>query len=173
MRSSRALLLILALAVSGCAAADFDFLSQTGKKPVQSTGDVETIDTGANDPLPPATLLSEDQNEQQAVAALPPPPPVNVNDDPDQFLEKDGLAVNAALGAPGFIRRDGPAEVWQYTGRKNGIDCILDVYLYNDASNAGSLWVKYVELRGATATRIQRRACFADMLRRQIELSAG
>jgi len=173
VRLVRAVLMLTMVAVGGCSAVDLPFLPESKAKQKPATTDVKTIKTGTSDPLPPASLLSGDQSDQQASAALTPPPPIAVNDDPDQFLEKDGLAVNAALGAPGFIRRDGPAEVWQYSGTRDGIECILDVYLYSDASVADSLWVKYVELRGATATRIQRRACFADMLRRQIQATAG
>jgi len=161
------------LVVGGCSTADLPFVNEPAKQQKPVSTDYETIFTGTGDPLPPASLLTGDPSDQQASAALTPPPPIAVNDDPDQFLEKDGLAVNAALGAPGFIRRDGPAEVWQYTGHKDGADCILDVYLYSDTSVADSLWVRFVELRGATATRVQRRACFADMLRRQIQANAG
>jgi len=34
------------------------------------------------------------------------------------------------LGAPGLIRRDDPAQVWQYRDKS----CVLDVYLYPDES---------------------------------------
>lgn len=173
MIAIRAGAVVLTLVLGGCAAADLPFMPGPESQERQTPTQVEKISTGTADPLPPASLLSGDASDQQASAALTPPPLIAVNDDPNQFLEKDGLAVNAALGAPGFIRRDGPAEVWQYTGRKDGADCILDVYLYNDAAVADSLWVRYVELRGATATRLQRRACFADMLRRQIQEQAG
>lgn len=169
----RAGVLAVALAVGGCAAVDLPFQSEPEPQTTRTPTAVETIPTGTADPLPPASLLSDNASDQQASAALTPPPPIAVNDNPNQFLEKDGLAVNAALGAPDFIRRDGPAEVWQYTGRKDGANCILDVYLYSDTSLADSQWVRYVELRGATSTRVQKRACFADMLRRQIQEQAG
>ncbi|MEQ9490179.1 MAG: hypothetical protein RIM72_14425 [Alphaproteobacteria bacterium] len=173
MRIWRSAVLVVAVALAGCSAADLPFSSGAAQKEPASPTAVKTIKTGTTDPLPPASLLSDDPSNQQASAGLTPLPEIEVNDDPDQFLHGDGLDVNAALGAPGFIRRDGPAEVWQYTGRKDGATCILDVYLYSDASTADALRVTFVELRGASATRAQRRACFADMLRRQIRAKAG
>jgi len=35
--------------------------------------------------------------------------------------------VKAVLGAPGFQRRDAPAEIWQYRGR----GCTLDLFIYD------------------------------------------
>lgn len=169
----RAGALVLVLATGGCAGVDLPFHPEPEAQRTRTPTEVETIPTGTADPLPPASLLSDNASDQQASAALTPPPLIAVDDNPDQFLDQDGPAVNAALGAPDFIRRDGPAEVWQYTGRKDGANCILDVYLYSDTSKADSQWVRYVELRGATATRAQRRACFADMLRRHIQSHAG
>ena len=173
MTPARICLFCLAVAVGGCDTVDLDFLSQPEQKPASTSGPVKKLKTVSDEPADSTALFNDQPGDLQTSAVPDSPAPIEVNDDPDQFLEKDGLAVNAALGAPGFIRRDGPAEVWQYSGYKNGIECILDVYLYTDASNADSLWVKYVELRGASATRVQRRACFADMLRRQIQTTAG
>src|SRR3546814_12494713 len=55
------------------------------------------------------------------VAALPP-----VNDDPAQLLGLDRDGVSALLGTPDLIRREAPAEIWQYVGG----NCVFDVVLY-------------------------------------------
>lgn len=41
-------------------------------------------------------------------------------------------ALGARLGQAGFVRRDGPAEVWRYRGR----DCLLDVFVYRETDGA-------------------------------------
>jgi hypothetical protein len=56
----------------------------------------------------------------------------------------DGGAVRKLLGEPGLIRRETPAEVWQY--RTAG--CILDVVLYDQASGPR---VAYAEARTPAA----------------------
>ncbi len=166
-------LLAAALGLGGCSGIDLPFGSDPAPSKPAPTAKVKTIATGSSQPLPPASMLTEDQSDDQSETDIASLPPIEVNDDPDQFLNRDGLAVNNSLGAPGFIRRDGPAEVWQYTGRRDGADCILDIYLYSDASAAGDFRVTYVELRGTSTTQAQRRACFADMLRRHIRANAG
>ncbi len=48
-----------------------------------------------------------------------------------------GLArdqVIALLGTPSLVRRDAPAEVWQYAGE----ECVLDLYLYEGGDGAKS-----------------------------------
>lgn len=44
------------------------------------------------------------------------------------------------LGAPKLVRRDAPAEIWQYRSEA----CVLDVFLYQVAAGAE---VKYAEAR--------------------------
>jgi hypothetical protein len=41
-------------------------------------------------------------------------------------------ALGARLGQAGFVRRDGPAEVWRY----RGADCLLDVFVYRESDGA-------------------------------------
>lgn len=41
-------------------------------------------------------------------------------------------ALGARLGQAGFVRRDGPAEVWRYRGR----ECLLDVFVYRETDGA-------------------------------------
>ena len=51
------------------------------------------------------------------------------------------------LGEPGFMRRDGPAEIWQY----KTLACTLDVFLYKDA--VGPVYrVTHFETRGVART---------------------
>jgi hypothetical protein len=41
-------------------------------------------------------------------------------------------ALGARLGQAGFVRRDGPAEVWRY----RATDCFLELFIYRDADSA-------------------------------------
>lgn len=48
------------------------------------------------------------------------------------------------LGLPKFVRRDAPAEIWQYRSDA----CVLDVFIYQAATGAQ---VKYAEARTVSA----------------------
>lgn len=69
--------------------------------------------------------------------------------------------VRALLGTPGFVRRDPPAELWQY-----GTDgCFLDLFLYRNESK-GELRVTHVEARGKTVAAVPARDCYLSLLDR-------
>ena len=40
--------------------------------------------------------------------------------------------VSARFGPAGFVRRDGPAEVWRY----RATECFLEIFIYRDADNS-------------------------------------
>jgi len=80
-----------------------------------------------------------------------------VNDDPAQLLGQSTVQVHDLLGEPRLIRRDGPAEIWQYRAS----NCILDVFLYDAGADRT---VRHVDLRGPGTAMPDRRACFARML---------
>jgi hypothetical protein len=77
--------------------------------------------------------------------------------DPRALIGLTGPQIAEMLGRPGFVRRDAPAEIWQYRGS----DCVLDVFLYADGSSAR---VQHVELRPRQPARPTTPACFAGML---------
>src|SRR3546814_11504520 len=87
------------------------------------------------------------------VAALPP-----VNDDPAQLLGLDRDGVSALLGTPDLIRREAPAEIWQYVGG----NCVFDVVLYE---RGASYAVSYLEARDATAGVQPAQSCLNQLLR--------
>lgn len=147
-------LLIMGLLLTGC--EGFSNLSGDNEAPIGSaspsaapTNPVEETSVAAPSP---ADATSD-------VAALPP-----VNDDPDQFLGATGVEVAAALGEPSLVRKEGPAEIWQYQGP----NCILDLFLYAPESGDGPFRVDYIELRNPALTDKRRRACLADMLRARL-----
>ncbi len=65
--------------------------------------------------------------------------------------------LSAALGEPTQVRRDDPAEIWQYRGQ----ECVLDFYLYR--ASAG-LQVTYVEARDRHAQAEGTDQCVKSMM---------
>ncbi|MFQ5773367.1 MAG: hypothetical protein ACE5GS_02505 [Kiloniellaceae bacterium] len=106
--------------------------------------------------------------EAEAVAtktAAPPPEPA-IDDDPDRLLGLDRGALGALLGEPALIRREPPAEIWQY----RGATCIFDVFLYEEA---GRDRVTYLEARDTAAQTVEARGCFNELLRARLGLPLG
>ena len=66
---------------------------------------------------------------------LPPAPPPG---EPADIAGIGASALRVAFGAPAFVRRDGPAEIWRY----DGPGCKAFFFLY---SNGTSFTVKHVE----------------------------
>lgn len=160
------LIAALAFGLSGCLGGG----DRDGALPMPSADPVVTVDrraAAAGLEAGPAAA-GEPTHEGVAMenAGLA---PIEVNDDPGQFLGASSTALADALGPPGFLRRDGPAEVWQYR-RDGGAGCVLDVFLYMTGED---LLVRHVELRGPPATTAQRRACLAAMLRDRRVAGAG
>ena len=86
-------------------------------------------------------------------SAPPPPDPVHSA----SILGLDSGAVRKLLGEPGLIRRDTPAEVWQY----RTASCVLDVVMYDQASGPH---VVYTEARTPSAEPTQADPCLSDVL---------
>jgi hypothetical protein len=86
-------------------------------------------------------------------ATPPPPDPIHSA----SILGLDSGAVRKLLGEPGLIRRDTPAEVWQY----RTASCVLDVVMYDQASGPR---VAYTEARTAAAEPTQPGPCLTDVL---------
>jgi hypothetical protein len=93
-------------------------------------------------------------------------PPLKIDDDPQKLVGLNPSKIADRLGSPGFVRRDGSAEIWQYLAEA----CILDVFLYHDKD---ILEVHYVELRGRGASQLSRRACYRKMLRAHLNAKQG
>ena len=94
---------------------------------------------------------------EETVARLAPPP--EIDDDPEQVIGLDPGALEALLGAPGFVREDADAQVWQY----RGAGCVLDAFLYSDGL-AEPYRVTYYEIRGDAGDDRARRRCFRSLL---------
>jgi len=109
-------------------------------------------------PVPAAVpgAIPEVAQPDPATAALPPEP--IINDDPQQLMGLDPSALRALLGEPELVRREAPAEIWQYRNES----CVFDVFLYD---TTGQRKVTYIEARDGAALQIETRACLNSLLR--------
>jgi hypothetical protein len=78
--------------------------------------------------------------------------------DSASFIGLGGADLSRTLGEPKQVRKDEPAEVWQYAGA----DCVVDFYLYQAAS--GGLAVAYLEARDETAAAAPTDRCVKSLL---------
>lgn len=90
------------------------------------------------------------------MATLPP-----INDDPARLIGLGPDALTAMLGRPELIRREQPAEIWQY----RAASCVFDVFLYDQA---GSRRVTYLEARDNAARKAPPRPCLNALLRARL-----
>ena len=99
------------------------------------------------------------------MSALPPEPEIqepSINDDPGQLMGLDRGGLTALLGKPDLVRREQPAEIWQYLAS----DCVFDVVLYETGRQYR---VTYLEARNAEADRLQARPCLNQILRARLD----
>ena len=135
---SAAILLCAGLALSAC---------QTGR-----TGQPVTAPTDAEAVTPAAAPAPGPIPESQVAAVAP------VDDDPDQLMGLDRDGLTAVLGTPTLIRREAPAEIWQYLAE----GCIFDVVLYQRGADYA---VSYLEARDVAAAVQEPRPCLNQLLR--------
>lgn len=144
--------LLLGLAACQTSSSDSASPTATQSEAAQSeTGLPQNPDTGLGQESGPAPQTSEE-------AALPEEPPID--DRPGRFLGLAQSALEAELGAPELLRRESPAEVWQYRAD----DCILDFFLYPEA---GELRVVHLESRDRSARDVETSACLRSLIQKR------
>ncbi|WP_299391640.1 hypothetical protein [Pelagibius sp.] len=151
----------LALLLSGLALAACQTTGSTSRSGL-ANNQTETADPavqsteGGAPGVAPAGAAPAPQPAPQVTARPPAPPPIN--DDPNQLMGLDRGGVSALLGEPDLVRREEPAEIWQYVTA----GCVFDVVLYD----AGSRYrVTYLEARDDAADRLAPRPCLNRLLR--------
>lgn len=80
-----------------------------------------------------------------------------LSNDPSSFIGLGDAELSRALGRPKQVRKDEPAEIWQYSGA----DCVVDFYLY--AGEAG-LAVAYMEARNQAAEATPADRCVKSLM---------
>lgn len=81
-----------------------------------------------------------------------------LSNDPGSFIGLGDADLSRTLGQPKQVRKDEPAEIWQYSGA----DCVVDFYLY--AGDAGGLAVAYMEARNQAAESTPADRCVTSLM---------
>jgi hypothetical protein len=89
-------------------------------------------------------------------ASAQPAAPILSNDSAS-FIGLRDADLSRTLGQPKQVRKDAPAEIWQYSGA----DCVVDFYLY--AGDAG-LAVAYLEARDQAAESTPADRCVKSLM---------
>jgi hypothetical protein len=95
--------------------------------------------------------------------ALSPQPPAPAapqgatRPDPAGMIGADSVALQRLFGPPRLVRRDAPAELWQYQTR----DCVVDLFLYQEKDG---LRLAYLEARTGAALVTAPRPCVDAVL---------
>ena len=90
-------------------------------------------------------------------ASAQPAAPILSNDS-SSFIGLGDAELSRTLGQPKQVRKDDPAEIWQYSGA----DCVVDFYLY--AGDAGGLAVAYMEARNQAAESTPADRCVKSLM---------
>lgn len=120
--------------------------------------------TTAPKPVTAEVVPAEAAAPAPQTAARPPQPVVTappINDNPNQLMGLDRDSLAALLGQPDLVRREKPAEIWQYVTT----DCVFDVVLYDSGP---AYRVTYLEARNAAADRLEPRPCLNQVLRNRM-----
>lgn len=79
----------------------------------------------------------------------------DIADRAKEFKDLDADAVRARLGQPRFLRKETPAQVWQYTDGR----CVLLLVLYDPKSGSGPARVQYASGRALPGHEAESRTC--------------
>jgi hypothetical protein len=86
-----------------------------------------------------------------------PPPQAAALGDPAVMIGADAPALERLFGPPRLVRRDAPAELWQYRAH----DCVVDLFLYQEKDG---LRLLYLEARTGAAEVTAPRPCLDAVL---------
>ena len=96
--------------------------------------DAATTDPNATAAQSAAALASETEDEIDPTGPTPPilaaAPAIKpaIDHDPKALIGLDRNGLSKLLGEPRLVRRETPAEIWQYVGT----ECVFDVFLYEE-----------------------------------------
>lgn len=111
----------------------------------------------ASEPSPASTVATEPPKD--SVAALPETPAEpTFDEDPNDLMGLNAAGLESLLGEPALLRREQPAQVWQYRAG----DCVFDIVLYDDADGGR---VNYIEARDKRGNSVATRPCYNAILK--------
>lgn len=101
---------------------------------------------------PPSVAIELERDEKAA-----PPRKIIVANDPRRFIGAKPDFLLEELGQPSSLRKEAPAEVWQYRAEQ----CVLDIFLYEAADGPS---VVYLEARDLYAEPAETGPCLSILL---------
>ncbi|MBC8239135.1 MAG: hypothetical protein H8E30_01540 [Alphaproteobacteria bacterium] len=143
------------------------------------SGCATDVDKGIADDAPsaPAThitavpavgpVISAIEPPQTVPELKPEPEPLLPVPDPPSLVGYDEAALEALFGKPSFMRRDPPAELWQYRNDS----CTLDLFLYENA--AGNYTVEHLEFRETAISTEAAEHCFRAIIEQKLAAAAS
>ncbi|MDH3474254.1 MAG: hypothetical protein OEM59_11230 [Rhodospirillales bacterium] len=149
--------LLAALLLGACETANGDAASE-GAPAVEAS----KAEGAAAPEAAPGEKTAEDGESR--LAALPLEP--EVDDDPERLIGLGPNAVHELLGTPELVRRESPAQIWQYRGES----CVFDVVLYDEPLGSE---VTYVEARDGSGNVGETRACLNQLLRARLAAASS
>ena len=108
----------------------------------RDTSDTERTDAKATVDLPTAVTLGISALDEKGAR---------------EFKGQKTASVVSVIGRPDFVRKDGPAQIWQYRSRA----CILDLFVYGGKPDQK---IAHSELRGSAVGKAPATGCFAKLL---------
>ena len=146
------------LALAGCETFGYATPGASPGAPPRASSKTAAATTSA-----PSTAPAPVQARKQTAALVA---PQVLDDDPEQLMGLGPARLEALLGGPGLIRREGEAAIWQY---RDGA-CVLDLFLYESGRGPR---VTYAEARARDGTGTEKRPCLNGLLRRQLVTVSG
>jgi hypothetical protein len=104
-----------------------------------------------------AAVLGGCQSARPAHDTASQPAAPILSSDSSAFIGLAEQDLATVLGKPKLVRKDDPAEVWQYSGA----DCVVDFYLYD---SDGRMTVAFVEARDSQADNAPTERCVKSLL---------
>lgn len=147
-----AALLLAAAGLAGCQAATVEEPRPRANAAMKDWD--HRLAPHAKDPTP-------NQEEEVARRSEPADEPPEIDANPEQLMGLASSRLGDLLGPPAQLRREPPAEVWQY--RVDG--CVLDLFLYDEADERR---VVHLEARDQSMAPADAEACLEDLLRRHM-----
>jgi hypothetical protein len=111
--------------------------------------------------LAPCLAACGSVRQTDAAATIQPAAAI-ISSDGNAFIGLGDRELANALGRPQMVRKDAPAEIWQY----RGADCVVDFYLYDSdtSDNDRRMEVAYVEARDMLAGSAPTERCVKSLL---------
>ena len=155
---------------TGAAATAPAATAEATAQPAESAG-VPSEGTGAAENGAAENGAAENGTED-AVDPTGPNPPIlaaapaakpAIDHDPKALIGLDRSGLSKLLGEPRLVRRESPAEIWQYVGT----ECVFDVFLYEEK---GAYKVIHAEARGdEVPQKTEPRVCLNQLLRDRLD----